>query len=183
MKMKFLKNNWTLLLTALFLIAIGVMLLINPTGFTAGLIRLFGLLLFALGVFDMIKYFRADPAESAKGSGFFSGLTLTAAGCFCFFMTDWFLKVFPALAVIYGVFQILIGFRKVQRVVAALRRKMPGWQLPAVSAAVTLAFGFWITLTPEMAWIGIWTFTGIALILEGVLDLTVLILQGRTAKE
>lgn len=93
------------------------------------------------------------------------------------------ISVFPALAVIYGAFQILIGFRKVQRVVDALRLKTSDWLLFAVSAAVTLMFGIWITLNPEMAWISVWTFTGIALIVEGVLDLAVVIMQSRTAKE
>ena len=181
--MKFLKNNWPILLTALFLITIGVLLLVNPAGFTASFIKLFGILLFVLGIYDMIKYFRADPMEGMKGSGFFSGLALIAAGCFCFFMTDWFLNVFPALAVIYGVFQILLGFRKVQRVVDALRLKMSGWPLLALSAAVTLVFGVWITLNPEMVWISVWTFTGLALIVEGVLDLAVMIMQSRTVKE
>ena len=181
--MKFLKNNWAVLLTALFLIAVGILLLVNPAGFTVSFIMAFGILLFVLGVFDMIKYFRAEPMEAMKGSAFFSGLTLIAAGCFCFFMPDWFLDVFPALAVIYGIFQILIGFRKVQRVVDALRLKASGWPLLAISAAVTLVFGLWITLNPEMAWISVWTFTGIALIVEGVLDLAVVIMQSRTAKE
>ncbi len=107
------------------------------------------------------------------GSGFFAGLTLIAAGCFCFFKTNWFLNAFPALAVIYGVFQILIGFRKTQRVIDALRLKMSGWPLLAISAAITLLFGFWIALNPGMVWIGIWTFTGIAMIIEGVFDLLV----------
>ena len=180
--LKFLKNNWAVLLTALFLIAVGILLLINPTGFTVSFIKAFGILLFVLGVYDMIKYFRADPMEGMKGSAFFSGLTLIAAGCFCFFKADWFLSVFPALAVIYGVFQILLGFRKVQRVVDALRLKMSDWLLFAVSAAVTLMFGIWITLNPEMAWISVWTFTGIALIVEGVLDLAVIIMQSRMDK-
>ena len=175
--MNFLKKNWSALLTALFLVIIGIVLLVNPTGFTASAIKLAGILFFALGVFDMIKYFQADPKEGMTGSGFFAGLTLIAAGCFCFFKTNWFLNAFPALAVIYGIFQILIGFRKVQRVVDALRVKMSGWPLLAISAAITLLFGFWITLNPGMVWIGIWTFTGIAMIIEGVFDLLVLFMQ------
>ena len=69
-----------------------------------------------------------------------------------------------------------------QRVVDALRLKASGWPLLAISAAVTLVFGLWITLNPEMAWISVWTFTGIALIVEGVLDLAVVIMQSRMDK-
>ena len=175
--MNFLKKNWSALLTALFLIIIGIVLLVNPTGFTTSAIKLCGILFFLLGIYDIIKYFQADPEEAIKGSAFFAGLSLIAAGCFCFFMTSWFLNAFPALAVIYGVFQILIGFRKVQRVVDALRLKMSGWPLLAISAAITLVFGFWITMNPGMVWIGIWTFTGIAMIIEGVVDFVVVFMQ------
>ena len=133
----------------------------------------------ALGIYDMIKYFRANPMEGMKGSGFFSGLALIAAGCFRFLKTGWFLHAFPVLAVIYGVFQILLGFRKLQRVVDALRLKLAGWQLLAISAVITLIFGFWIIANPNMAWIGIWIFTGIAMILEGITDLVVLFMQSR----
>ena len=179
-QMEFLKKNWLALLIALFLIAIGVLLMVNPTGFTTFIIKGAGVLLFALGIYDLIKYFRAEPLEGAKGSCFFSGLTQMAIGCFCFFRTDWFLSVFPVLAVIYGLFQILLGFRKLQHVVDVLRMKLPGSGPLAISAAVTLLFGFWITANPDVGFIGIWAFTGFSMILEGVLDLVVLFLQNRT---
>ena len=181
--MNFLKKYWPALLTALFLILLGVLLLINPTGFTTSIIKLGGILLIVLGLFDMITYFRADPMEGMKGSGFFSGLAMIAGGCFCLIKTGWFLRAFPVLAVIYGIFQILLGFRKLQQMVDALRLKMAGWWLLAISAVITLLFGFWITANPETVLLGIWTFTGVAMIIEGVVDLVVIFLQGRMVKE
>ena len=180
--MKFLKKNWPILLTALFLIAIGILLLIDPTGFTTSILKFGGILLILLGIWDMIKYFRADPVEGMKGSGFFSGLAMIAGGCFCLFKTGWFLRAFPVLAVVYGIFQILLGFRKLQRMVDAIRMKIAGWWLLAISAAVTLLFGFWITANPGTVLLGVWTFTGIAMIIEGVLDLVIMILQNRAEK-
>ena len=181
--MKFLKNNWPILLTAIFLIAVGILLLTNPEAFTTGIIKCGGILLIALGVFDLAKYFRADPLEGMKGSGFFAGLVMIAGGCFCLVKTDWFMHAFPVMAVIYGIFQILLGFRKLQRMVDALRLKMSGWWLLGISAAVTLLFGLWITANPETVLLGVWTFTGLSMIIEGVLDLVIAILQHRKNKD
>ena len=181
--MKFLKTYWPAILTSLFMVAVGVFLLVDPEGFTISVIRLGGLLFLVLGVYDIIRYFSADPMEGMKGTGFFSGLMMIAGGCFCFFKTGWILNAFPVLAVIYGIFQILIGFRKVQRLVDAVRLKMSGWPLIAISAAVTMVFGCWIVLNPGMAWISVWKFTGIAMIIEGVLDLVLIIMQSRMIEE
>ena len=81
------------------------------------------------------------------------------------------------LAVLYGLFQILIGFRKAQRTVDALRTKNPLWYLKVISTGISLLFGFIIVLNPGMAFMSIWVFTGITMILEGVFDAVSLFLQ------
>ena len=180
--MKFLKNNWSSCLTALFLIVIGVLLLYNPATYSMFIIRAAGILLIALGLFDVIKYFRATPEDAAKGSGFYSGAIMITAGIFCIISINWFITVFPILAVIYGLLQILLGYRKLQRTVDALRMKMDMWWMRGISAAISLLFGFIIVLNPEMSLISIWLFTGITLLLEGIFDIVVLCLQWRKSR-
>lgn len=175
--MKFIKENLNALLTILFLVLIGILLLVDPATFGITIIKVAGILFAALGVFDLVKYFKADPAEAAKGQGFSSGVTMISIGCFCFFGSGWFKDVFPVLAVLYGLFQILIGFRKAQRTVDALRTKNPLWYLKAISAGISLLFGFIIVLNPAMTFMSIWVFTGITLIIEGVFDAVSLFLQ------
>ena len=175
--MKFIKENVNALLTSLFLILIGILLLVDPATFGITVIKVAGVLFAALGVFDLVKYFRVEPAEAAKGQGFSSGVTMISIGCFCFFGTGWFKDVFPVLAVLYGLFQILIGFRKAQRTVDSLRTKNPLWYLKAISAGITLFNGFIIVLNPGMAFMNILVFTGITLIIEGVFDAVSLFLQ------
>lgn len=179
--MKFIKENLNALLTILFLVLIGILLLVNPATFGVTIIKVAGVLFAALGVFDLVKYFRAAPAEAAKGQGFSSGVTMVSIGCFCFFGSGWFKDAFPVLAVLYGLFQILIGFRKSQRMVDALRMKQPLWYLRAISAGITLLFGFIIVLNPGMTFMSIWVFTGLTLIIEGVFDAAALFLQQKKA--
>ena len=179
--MKFIKENWASLLTILFLVLVGILLLVEPGTFGAVIIRAAGILFTALGVNDLIKYFRADPGEAAKGSAFCSGMTMLSVGCFCFFGSGWFVSVFPVLAVLYGLFQILIGFRKAQRTADAIRMKKPLWYLKAISAGISLLFGLIIVLNPGMTFMSIWVFTGITLIIEGVFDAVSLFLQQKKA--
>ena len=64
--MKFIKENLNTLLTILFLVLIGILLLVDPATFGITIIKVAGVLFAALGVFDLVKYFRADPAEAAR---------------------------------------------------------------------------------------------------------------------
>ena len=171
----FARKNWAVLATILFSIVMGVLLLVNPSVYAIAMIRLAGILLFVLGIFDIIKYFRTEPEEAAKGSAFSSGITLISVGCFCLFGVGWLRAAFPVLAVLYGLLQILIGFRKLQRMTDAIRAKQQLWYLRAISAFVTLLFGFLVVVNPN------WVLTGIALLIEGVFDCVALVLQQKAS--
>ena len=179
--MKWIKENLASLLTILFHLAIGILLLIDPVVYGVAIIKVVGILLAALGAVDLVKYFRAAPEEAAKGQSFYSGSVLIIAGLFCVFASGWFVEVLPALAVLYGVLQVLVGLRKLQRTVDALRLHAPLWYLQAISAGLSLLFGFLVILNPGMTFINVWVFTGITMIIEGVLDAVVLVMQHRKA--
>ena len=168
--MKFLRENWSSLLTILLLIVVGILVLVNPDLYTTIIIRVVGVLLTVLGIYDIVKYFRSEPMEAAKGSGFYSGVIMVTAGAFCIFRLNTLKSVFPMMAVLYGVFQIVLGYRKLQRMVDALRMKLPLWWLQAISAGISLLFGYLIALNPGMTLMNIWVFTGITMIIEGVFD-------------
>ena len=67
--MKFIKENLNTLLTILFLVLIGILLLVDPATFGITIIKVAGVLFAALGIFDLVKYFRADPAEALREYG------------------------------------------------------------------------------------------------------------------
>lgn len=181
--MNIVRKNWALLLTAIFSIVVGVLLLVNPVLYAIAMIKVAGALLVVLGIIDIVKYFRTDPQETAKESAFYSGSIMIAAGVFCLFESGWFVGVFPVLAVLYGLFQILIGFRKLQRMVDALRAKQKLWYLKAISSGMTLLFGFLIIFNPGMTMMSIWVFTGVTLIIEGILDASLIFMQVQKRKK
>ena len=171
------------IITALFLIVVGILLLINPVAFAMGLVKLAGVFLVVLGALRIVRYFRTDPETAARGQDFFIGLIAILGGLFCIFFTGWFLTAFTTLAVIYGLLQLLLGFSKVQRTVDFLRMELSLWYLPACSALIYLVFGFIIVLNPEMTLINVWVFTGVTMILEGIITAVCLFLLERERRE
>ena len=180
-RMKFLKANWPSLLTILLLLTIGILLLVNPQFFSMLIVRVIGGLLIAGGGYYIFRYFRQTPEEAAKSQLFFNGSVFLAVGLFCLLASGWLLRAFPILAVIFGLLQILLGFYMVQKTVDDLRTKQPLWYLKAISAGISLVFGFIIASNPDMAFMDIWVFTGIALILEAVFDAFAMIFSWKKA--
>lgn len=167
------KHGWDIL-TILFLLVVGILLLVNPSTFGTLLIRVFGALLAVAGLYRIIRYFRTPALMAAEGSDFFTGLLALCVGGVCAIWAESFTTVFPVLAVFYGLVQILLGFLKLQRTVDALRLGQRSWYVAALSAVVSLVFGFIIVLNPNMALMSVWTFTGITLILEAIFDIVAL---------
>ena len=181
--MKYIRENWSGMLSVLFLIVVGVLLLYNPSFFAVAIIRIAGILFLLLGIWDVIKYFRMKPEEAAKGSGFYSGMLMVTVGLFSIFGENWFVRVFPVLAVVYGLMQILLGYRVLQQMMDALRVKNPVWKMRAISAGLSILFGFVIIFNPGMTMINIWVFTGVTMIIEGVLDAVALVVLARKKKK
>ena len=177
--MKFIRENAQSIILILFLLVIGIMLLVNPVAFAALIIKIAGLGLIIVGAVNLVKYFQAEPDVAAKGMNFFVGAVMISVGVFAFFATGWFVSVFPILAVLYGLMQIALGYLEAQHAIDALRMKEGYWWMRAISAVISLLFGFIITCNPGITFISIWVFTGITLIIDACVALTTLILQYR----
>ena len=181
--MKFIKENLLTVITSATLFVVGMLLLINPVTFAVVLIRITGALLIVWGAFDFFRYFRTSPEEAAKGSNFYSGMTLSAVGIFCLFGADWFIKVFPVLAVLYGLFEIFVSFRLFQRMMDSMRQKRPLWYFKGITAGVTFIFGMIIVCNPEMTMINVWVFTGVTMMIEGILNAVTAIILSKPKEQ
>ena len=178
--MKFLKNHFADIGMFLLEILVGVLLLINPVGFTSGIIMGAGLVLLLVGIVCIIKYFRAEPQEAAKSQNLMKGLIALLAGSFCALRSEWFVVTFPVITLIYGVVILITGLGKIQWTVDILRQKKPRWFLCALSALVSTACGLVIAApftTPAV----LWMFTGIVLIVDACFDIVALIFTNRKA--
>lgn len=163
----------------LFELIVGVLLLINPVGFTAGIIKVTGIVLMILGLIEIVKYFRTSAEEAFLGQMLVKGLVSVLAGAFCTFKTEWFILTFPVLTIIYGVIILLVGLGKVQLTVDMVRRKNKNWVWAAINAVISIVCATVILNNPFTSTTVVWVFTGASLIVEGVLDIITFFVKGK----
>lgn len=158
---------------------LGVLLLWNPVGFAAAVLRVLGVVLALLGLARLAGYARAEPAVAAQGGGLVTGLVFLLAGGFCFFRWEWFVLTFPILTALYGVVTLVNGLHKLQRAVDLWRLGRPHWHLALAGAALTLGFGVLILADPFATVALLWKFIAITFLIEAVVDLAGFLLGRR----
>lgn len=180
--MKTLKERANGIVLCLFELLVGVLLLIDPIGFTSWIIMIAGIVLMVMGLVDVLKYFRASAKEAALGQTLAKGLLFFLAGGFCLIKTEWFLVTFPVLTILYGIGILMAGIGKIQLTVDMLRQKHKKWFWAAISAAVSIICAIVVLKSPFTSTAVLWMFTGISLMAEGVLDVITLILDRKSEK-
>lgn len=161
---------------------IGILLLVNPIGFTSGIIIAFGILLMIIGISKTIRYFRAEPEEAAVSQILAKGLLMLLAGAFCAFNSHWFIATFPVFTLVYGVVILITGITKVQWTIDIIRMKRSKWFWAAISAAISIVCGIVIITSPFSTAAVLWMFIGISLIAEAVFDMIGSIFGNREKK-
>ena len=180
--MKSLKENLTGIVLCLFELIVGILLLINPVSFTTWIIMIAGIVMMILGLVEVVKYFRSGVKEGSLGQTLAKGLLFLLGGGFCVFKTEWFIVTFPVLTIIYGVIILVTGVGKIQLMVDMLRQKNKKWFWAAINAVVSIVCAIVILKSPFTSTAGLWMFTGVSLIAEGVLDIVTMIV-GKKAPE
>lgn len=169
--MSTLKRNLNGTVMSVVELIVGILLLINPVGFTSGIIVVLGVILMICGLVSVIKYFRAEPEDAAIKQLLAKGLAELLVGAFCSFRSHWFVVTFPVLTLIYGVVILFTGLTKIQWTVDMLRLKRKRWFLAMISAAVSIVCGVVIITSPFSSTAVLWMFTGVSLIVEAVFDI------------
>ena len=146
--MKFLKQNSVNLLISLCELIIGILLLIDPTGFSNGIIIAFGAACLAFGVVQIVFYWKKPLAEAISRFYLMKGLISISVGLFCICFSHWFLETFKLLSFLYGILLLISGFYKVQWSIDLLRQKEKRWWLAAVSAGLSILFSLIIIGNP-----------------------------------
>jgi len=164
------------LLNCIFEILVGILLLIDPVGFTSGIIIVFGIVLAVIGVISLFKYFRMDAETAAQENGLVKGLIFAIFGLFCAFKSEWFIITFPLLTVLYGILTLISGVSKVQWAVDMLRAKQKYWFVEVIGAILTIVCAVLILSNPFTSTAFLWTFIGVTMIVEAVVDVFAFVL-------
>lgn len=172
--MKMLKEHANSIALCLFELVVGILLLLNPIGFTSGIIKIVGVALIVLGIIEIVKYFKESIKEASRGQTLVKGLISVLTGGFCAFKTEWFIITFPVLTIIYGIVILLTGITKVQLAVDMLRLKYRQWFWAAINAVISIICSIVILKNPFTSTAILWNFTGVTLIVECVFDILTL---------
>lgn len=178
--MKKLKENMNNIVMCLIEIIVGVLLLMNPIGFTGSIIVGAGIVLAIMGIGSVVAYFRMGAEEAAKSQSLLRGMFLLLIGLFCIFKADWFIVTFPVITLVYGVVILITGLAKVQWMVDAIRMKKSKWFLAGISALLSITCGVIIITSPFSSTAVLWMFTGVSLIVEAIFDVVALFLENKT---
>ena len=171
-----INRNTGNLFTCIFEILVGILLLIDPVGFTSGIIIVFGIVLAVIGVVSLFKYFRMDAETAAQENGLVKGLIFAIFGLFCAFKSEWFIITFPLLTVLYGILTLISGVSKVQWAVDMLRAKQKYWFVEVIGAILTIVCAVLILSNPFTSTAFLWTFIGVTMIVEAVVDVFAFVL-------
>ena len=172
----FFRKNLANLILCLGELIVGVLLLVNPEGFTQAIVMAFGVVVAVLGVLNVIRYFRAEPMAAAMERRLVYGLGQLALGAFFLTQSGWLVRIVETLTRLYGVAVLVLALFRIQQFVDARRLKLPrGGMVSGITALFTLAYAAMILFMPETTWM----FIGIMLLLEAIMDILILLLERR----
>lgn len=152
-------------------VAIGILLLVNPVGFTTGIIVSMGIILLIFGIINVVQYFRENPEAAALKQELTRGCIEILAGLFCIIKSGWFLAAFPVLTALYGIGILIAGISKVQWTVDMIRLKTKKWFWMAISAVLTIVCAVIILCNPFSSAAVMWIFIAVTLIVEAIIDI------------
>lgn len=165
------------IITCILEIIVGILLFIDPVGFTGGVIIGAGVLMCLAGAVCTIQYFLVKPELAAQKQLLFKGLVLLLAGAACITKYDWFLTAFPILTVLYAIWMLLLAAMKLQQMADMKRAAAPRWYMPGIIALVAAVLAAIILVNPFGAASAVWIFVGVSLIAEAAVELAGIILR------
>ena len=177
--MRFIKQNGSSIVSGLVELLIGILLFIDPVGFTSGILTAVGAVLLVCGVVCLIHYFNTEPVQAALEQNFSRGLVMILLGGVLVLRTGQVMALFPLLTHLYGVAILIVGVVKLQQGVDLLRLKIRYWFLAGVNALLAIVFAAVILSNPFASTLVLWRVAAISLIVEAVLDVVVVIMTGK----
>ncbi len=152
-------------------LVIGILLLIDPVGYTSGILIAGGIVLTAMGVLGAVAHFRLPPEEAVRNHQLAVGLIEISIGLFCVFYPGWFIETFPVLTLLYGVLLLALGVVKIQWTIDLLRLRRKQWFLALLSGLISIIVAAVLFHNPLQSTTLLWIITAVALIVEAVFDI------------
>lgn len=176
-----LEGKWETIFVSLCELIVGILLLVRPLKFTAGIIVAAGIFCVLLGLKYGIAYFRMDIIKASAHRDLFKSLIFMGGGAFLIFGSGWLSATQAVLNIVYGVALLTLSAEKIQWSITLLRWQKPYWYVTGMNAVLTVAMAILMLLNPFPKQI-IWIVIGIVLAAEAVLDIVALFFARKKTK-
>ncbi len=158
--------RWSLVLTALALIVLGIILLLHPTRVMHLLSYLVGAMLTIYGLANIIAFLRTK--ERHLTFELLLGVVTAAMGIFTLVSPC---SVFNAIQIVLGLVVIIDGFLGIKRALALRDVGAIWWMVQLAVSIVAMVFGILLLIKKDIFGTALFVVIGILLIFQGVSDL------------
>ncbi|MCD8192076.1 MAG: DUF308 domain-containing protein [Oscillospiraceae bacterium] len=166
---------------AVIQIALGVFIIAEPMSFNLIILRIIGAALVIVGIIECIRYFVNPVQTDFVGRHLSFGLLALAAGILLLVGASYILSALPVFAIVYGIVILVSAIFKLQKGVDMLRLGISRSAVPLVSAVISIILAVIILANPFATVYVLFTFAGVSLIVDALLNLAAAIL-GRNAR-
>ena len=178
------------ILMILFELVVGILLFINPQGFTLAVFIIFGSVLMLSALILLLRYLKDSKRAAAEPTGLFRASKLTL---FCAIVTFVFGAVFAfgssmlygftgLLIIFYGAVMVIKGLFKVSDYFSLKKEGYGVTALQLIIGILSVLLGGLIIFNPFGALEAVFMIAAIYLIVEAVFDIVALILSVRMMK-
>lgn len=161
-------------------LVIGFLLILNPEGFTRGIIIAFGVALMVYGAISTVGYFRTDPETAALQQKLAKGIGALVLGLFLGIRSQWFVDFFPVLTSLYGIGLLAVAIVKLQRIVDFLRLRHQGWHLEGIGTLLLAVLGIILLVNPFETVKFVWALLAAVLFADAALTFATVIVSARS---
>lgn len=171
------------ILTMIFELAVGILLLIDGERFTQIIFIIFGVFLFVSGIVTLIRSLLAGRNGGSIPMGaMIAAIFLIAVGGFFTAASGSVLSVVSAFTLAFGIITAFSGMMKLAEFLT-FRKYSSVAGFAVVSSIITIILGLVIAFNPFGATEALWTILGVMIIASVVFDVISLILFGVALKD
>lgn len=169
-----------IMISGVFLVLAGLVLLFFPEVTTKTIAYLAAALLLFMGIAQIIGYFRSDPGMGRYSGGLVLGIFLIVIGLMIYYKSEAVISIIP---VILGVIIVISGAAKLQQAIDLARMKVNRWSTVLVIALLNIVLGGVIIFNPFSTVMTLLRFVGIGLIYSGLSDIISTLYLSHQAKD
>ncbi|MCR5735932.1 MAG: DUF308 domain-containing protein [Lachnospiraceae bacterium] len=156
-------------------ILMGLFMVIFPQFTIEMVCYLLAAVLFVMGIFNVVLYFKKDLKETLYRHDFATGVIMILIALIMVFRSQMFVTIIP---MVMGVLIFGNGVMKLQRVLDLKRTGYSGWVFVLLFALLCISVGVFVMLEPDFIAKAVMIVIGISMIFSGITDvMTIFVLQ------